>query len=155
MAAEKYVLTGSPGRVARLLAYLTSGCPGGTRRQVLAPVVGNHTLPCPATRRKSSPGLSGSGLGTQRRTPSAELATEAPSTPHTPSARSAGPVTRPRDSVEGTPATRTPGVPGKQAAVDSGRRLRSSGGVSRSNRKRRKGKIVSTEGLICRAFRRS
>ena len=85
--------------------------------------------------------------------PNAEWVTGAPSTPSTPSARSAGPVARPCSdhgdelAVGGAPATRTPEVPGNQAAVDSGRGPRSSGGKSRSHCRRRKGKTVSTEGL--------
>ena len=51
--------------------------------------------------------------------------------------------------MEGAPATRTPEVPGKRAAVDSGRGSRSRGGKSQSHRKRRKGETVSTEGLPC------
>ena len=44
---------------------------------------------------------------------------------------------------------RNPEVPGKRAAVDSGRAPRSSGGKSRSHRKRHKGKTVPAEGSPC------
>ena len=128
--------------VVRLLAYLTSGFPGDTARHASAPVHESLNLPRPATPRKPPPALSCSGLRTSPRTPNAERLTEvrsetvAPSALHTPGARSAGLAARPCSDrgdgrvMEGIPAMRTPEVPGKRAAADSGHRLRSRGGKS-------------------------
>ena len=142
VVALSYVFTGSTVHVARLLAHLTSGFTGGTARHALAPVHENHNLQRPATPRKSPPTPSCSGLRTPPRMPNAERLTEvrsetgAPSILHTPGARSTGVTERPCSdhgdgrAVEGGPAMRTPEVPGKRAAADSGRRLRSRGGKS-------------------------
>ena len=154
-----YVLKGSPGHVVHLLACLTPGFPGGTSPDVLAPVGGTCTQPSPATLRTLSPSLSSSGLRTHSGTPNAARLTGitsepgAPSTQSTPSARGAEPDARPcadRGDGRGVNAPLSMGtseIPGKRAAVDSGRGLPSSVGESRSYHQSPKKTTAVAEGL--------